>query len=332
MSYINKATSATRRPNRTSVAIPATDDIGEALDRLYGAPLRTQHIRSDDTGPSLTHDRVDAGPFAIEHIRLPGEFEFSPDPLGRVVALWATAGRVEGRCDGVKGEASAGEVAMVSQHDRPHYCRSEDLSVTALLLSPAVVASVAAGVPAGRAPRSIRFDDFRPVTAAAARLWMSTVEYVENSVLADDALATPLVIGHASRLLAAVTLSTFPTTAGAEDSDQDRIDTRPALLRRAVDYLDRNADNDIALADVAEAIHVTPRAVQYMFRKHLDTTPLQYLRDLRLHRAHQDLLNGNRTNDTVTAIAARWGFMHSGRFAVLHRETYGQTPHTTLRS
>ena len=82
---------------------------------------------------------------------------------------------------------------------------------------------------------------------------MSTVEYVKASVLADDALATPLVVGHASRLLAAVTLSTFPTTAGPDESRHDT-DSKPALLRRAVDYMDRNADNDIALADVAQAL------------------------------------------------------------------------------
>jgi transcriptional regulator GlxA family with amidase domain len=103
------------------------------------------------------------------------------------------------------------------------------------------------------------------------------------------------------------------------------------LLRRAIDYLESNVDNDIALAEIADAIHVTPRAVQYMFRKHLDTTPLQYLRQRRLHHAHQDLLEGDRLHDTVNAIAARWGFTHSGRFAVMYRETYGQSPHTTLR-
>ena len=177
----------------------------------------------------------------------------------------------------------------------------------------------------------MRFDDFRPVDAAAARLWMSTVDYVRNCLLADDIMATPLVLGHANRLLAAVMMSTFPVSAATQESAHDRADAKPALLRRAVEYLESNVESDIALADIAEAVHVTPRAVQYMFRKHLDTTPLQYLRQARLHRAHLDLLEGDRIHDTVTAIAARWGFTHSGRFAVMYRETYGQSPHKTLR-
>jgi cation diffusion facilitator family transporter len=59
--------------------------------------------------------------------------------------LWATGGRVEGRCEGLKGEASAGEVTLLSQPDLPHYSRAEDLSVTSVFLEPSVVASVASG-------------------------------------------------------------------------------------------------------------------------------------------------------------------------------------------
>jgi transcriptional regulator GlxA family with amidase domain len=108
-------------------------------------------------------------------------------------------------------------------------------------------------------------------------------------------------------------------------------DTHPALLRLAVDYLEANAAHDIALPDIARAVHLSPRAVQYMFRRHLGTTPLQYLRQLRLHDAHHDLLTGDRGTDTVTRIAARWGFAHPGRFAVAYREAYGRIPHETLR-
>jgi transcriptional regulator GlxA family with amidase domain len=149
--------------------------------------------------------------------------------------------------------------------------------------------------------------------------------------LADDAIATPLVLGHACRLLAAVTLSVFPNTASCSPTPADRNDHQPVLLRRAMEYIDANVANDIGLGDIAEAVHVTPRAVQYMFRRHLETTPLQYLRRLRLHHAHQDLQRTDRNHATVTEIAARWGFAHTGRFAVLYRQTYGQSPHTTLR-
>jgi len=55
------------------------------------------------------------------------------------------------------------------------------------------------------------------------------------------------------------------------------------------------------------------------------------MRRVRLSRAHQELIAGTPSTTTVTGIAQRWGFAHTGRFAVLYRQTYGQSPHTTLR-
>lgn len=190
---------------------------------------------------------------------------------------------------------------------------------------------MATGVPRGQAPLPLCFTSFAPVDGAAAQMWKNTVRYIRDTVLSDDAFATPLVVGHAGRLLAAATLATFPNTATYTPAPHDRTDHKPVMLRRAMEFIDANATNDIALTDIAEAVHATPRAVQYMFRNHLDTTPLQYLRRLRLHYAHQQLLAADRNSDTVTEIAARWGFAHTGRFAVLYRQTYGQSPHTTLR-
>jgi AraC-like DNA-binding protein len=220
---------------------------------------------------------------------------------------------------------------MTSQPDLPHEVHAEDVAVTSVLLEPALVSAVATGAPSIEASPHVRFATFQPVDAAACRLWKDTVGYVKNSVLADDEIATPLVLGHASRLLAAVTVSAFPITATAEPTPHDRTDHQPVLLRRAIEFMDANVDSDLALADIAEAVHVSPRAVQYMFRRYLETTPLQYFRRLRLHQAHQDLLIANRRETTVTDIAARWGFAHTGRFAVLYRQTYGRSPHATLR-
>jgi transcriptional regulator GlxA family with amidase domain len=71
--------------------------------------------------------------------------------------------------------------------------------------------------------------------------------------------------------------------------------------------------------------------VQYLFRRRLGTTPTEYLRRFRLQRTHDDLVAGTKSTTTVGEIAARWGFAHTGRFAVVYRKTYGVSPHATLR-
>lgn len=103
------------------------------------------------------------------------------------------------------------------------------------------------------------------------------------------------------------------------------------MLRRAVAFIEDNAEREMGLADIAETLGVTPRSVQYMFRRHLDVTPLAYLRRVRLERAHRELEAADPTVDTVTAIAGRWGFSHAGRFSMAYKQAFGKAPSQTLR-
>jgi AraC-like DNA-binding protein len=321
------------RPEHCHVELSDLAATVDFLERTYGVRMRiSTHGRRRAGSTSLIHARTDVGPFAIEEIQLPDDVKSSPDPLHKVVATGVVGGRLAGHCYGLAADATAGEVTMAAQPDLPYYSHAQDLHQIVVLLDPSLVAGVANGVPACRAPLPIRFTGFAPVDAAAQRLWQATVSYVKDVVLADDTLSTPLVLGIAGRLLAAVTLSTFPNTAIADPTPHDRNDHQPVLLRRATEFIEANADKDIGLGDIAETVCLTPRAVQYMFRRHLDTTPLQYLRRIRLHHAHHELLDADGRHDTVTAISARWGFMHTSRFAVFYRQTYGQSPHITLRS
>jgi transcriptional regulator GlxA family with amidase domain len=130
-------------------------------------------------------------------------------------------------------------------------------------------------------------------------------------------------------LLAGALLECYPSNVTEQDLANDP--ALPETLKDAVGFIHRHAAEDVSINDIATAVHLTPRAVQYLFRRQLDTTPTEYLRKVRLHRAHQDLIAADRASATVTEISQRWGFAHTGRFAVLYRQTYGQSPHTTLK-
>ena len=60
-------------------------------------------------------------------------------------------------------------------------------------------------------------------------------------------------------------------------------------------------------------------------------TSMEYLRRVRPHYAHLDLVASNRATSTVGTVAAKWGFNNIGRFAVAYRQAYGHSPHITLR-
>jgi AraC-like DNA-binding protein len=329
---ITSAAGSTSSPERSCVEIHDPDEAAAFLESAYGVRLRLSNLEQrPDGGALLEFARIDAGALAVERIRIAGEVKAAPDALEKVRVLWVQGGRIESDCEGQSAAAGPGDLTMTAQHDMPCEAYSQELTMTAVSLDPATVSSVATGLPPAHAPLPVRFCDFRPVDAAAARMWKDAVTFVRDTVLDDASAPTPLVVGQAGRLLAAVTLSAFANTAEADRGAFERTDHQPVLLRRAVEFIETNAGNDIALADIADAVHVSSRAVQYMFRRHLDTTPLQYVRRLRLAHAHADLLAANPLDDTVSAIATRWGFAHTGRFAVQYRQTYGHSPHETLR-
>jgi transcriptional regulator GlxA family with amidase domain len=112
---------------------------------------------------------------------------------------------------------------------------------------------------------------------------------------------------------------------------EDGHDAHPDTLRRATSFIETNPDVELTLADVARAARVTPRALQLAFRRHLDTTPMAYLRRVRLDNARDDLRAATAGDErTVTAVAARWGFTPS-RFTEQYRAAYGELPSHTLR-
>jgi len=104
------------------------------------------------------------------------------------------------------------------------------------------------------------------------------------------------------------------------------------VLRRALDYIDEHAGEDIGVEEIAAEARIGARGLQMLFRRHRDTTPLAHLRQVRLTRAHADLQAADPTaGDTVGAIAARWGFANAGRFSVEYRRVHGRSPSETLR-
>ncbi len=58
---------------------------------------------------------------------------------------------------------------------------------------------------------------------------------------------------------------------------------------------------------------------------------MQYLREVRLRRAHEDLLRSSIEETTVADVARRWGFSHMGRFSSEFLQRFGEYPKNTLR-
>jgi AraC-like DNA-binding protein len=181
---------------------------------------------------------------------------------------------------------------------------------------------------------TFKFESMKPVSPSLASYWASTVHYVQR-LLADPgpepALESDLIRAEVMAAVGRAALGTFPNTTMTAGDLGPAGQVAAAALRRAVEFIDANAEKPISLVEIAGAAGVSPRALQYAFSSSRGTTPSQYLRRVRLERAHRDLLAADATATTVACIARRWGFAKPGWFSRLYRETYGVTPSETLR-
>jgi transcriptional regulator GlxA family with amidase domain len=87
----------------------------------------------------------------------------------------------------------------------------------------------------------------------------------------------------------------------------------------------------LTVSMIAARCHVSVRSLQQGFRRHTGMSPMTYLREVRLRRAHQTLLESDPSISSVASVAYHWGFTNLGRFAAAHAARYDEAPAMTLR-
>ncbi|MFC8846720.1 MULTISPECIES: AraC family transcriptional regulator [unclassified Micromonospora] len=309
-----------------------TNDPDEAHRWLLAAYPDHRLRASDRRGEfafHATHARF--GSASLARVRYPMNADnevFTRDVVGVVEVLSGGWG-----VDAGAGEvmAGAGDLLLVPPR-RTRAILHRDMEVVAVELPLADVRRVAQER-CGLAPVDLRFQGLSPVSPSAAELWRNTTRYLTRVVLPDTAFgASALVQAEATGLLVAVALATFPNTTMTGAPSRGAGAVAPAAVRRAVAYIEEYAGQPLTVTDVAVAAGLGARALQQAFRRYLDTTPTRYLRRVRLERVHTELQAAEPgVGLTVAAVAARWGFVHLGRFATEYRRAYGRPPSQTLR-
>lgn len=105
---------------------------------------------------------------------------------------------------------------------------------------------------------------------------------------------------------------------------------RYALAHTAVRIIEENAGLGLGAGEVARALGVTPRALEYAFHSVYGCGPGRYARALALNAVRRDLLAN--PHESVTAIAFKHGFNHLGRFSNHYRRLFAELPSKTRRS
>jgi AraC-like DNA-binding protein len=176
--------------------------------------------------------------------------------------------------------------------------------------------------------------DFKPsmvTTKGPARTWMEIFSVLARELFRPDtALCQPLVASPFIDSLIHATLLATDHPHRQLLAAQAKF-VAPQTIRCAVDIIEAEPHLPLTLSSLARRCHLSVRAMQQGFVRHLGLSPMTYLRQVRLQRAHHELLASDPSTETVASIANRWGFTNVGRFAKAHTARYGETPATTLR-
>lgn len=177
----------------------------------------------------------------------------------------------------------------------------------------------------------VRFRGVLDLSSPDGRAWWTLLvnthrSQLLGSMMRDPRMAAPLTQSVMTGLLT-LTENQFSAELQAPVAA-----CAPSMVARAIEFIHASAGEPLTVADIARAVGLNVRTLQRSFHRHAGTSPMQFLRDVRMRRAHEDLLAGDPGVTSVTVIAARWGFTNHGRFAQDYRRAYGTSPSETLRA
>jgi AraC-like DNA-binding protein len=162
--------------------------------------------------------------------------------------------------------------------------------------------------------------------APAGRAWSQAVRLLASSPLADQPLlAAPAREAVVGRLLFAV-----------EHGYRDELDAPvhswgPGPVHRMVDAIEATPRHPFTLAELSDIAGVSVRALGACCRRHLDASPGERLRAVRLSRAHDELATADAGWTSPVAVVSGWGFADMGRFTADYVGRYREPPWLTLR-
>jgi AraC-like DNA-binding protein len=144
------------------------------------------------------------------------------------------------------------------------------------------------------------------------------------------ALRHPLAALHLEQVLMGCLLLAQPHNySAALNSPVASAGPRP--VAHAVELLRASPERAWTVGQLAGDVNVSVRSLQEGFRRSMSTTPMAYLRELRMEQIYQDLCDAEPGATTVTQVAAKWGITNFGRFAASYRRQFSEKPSETMR-
>jgi AraC-like DNA-binding protein len=282
--------------------------------------------------PAFRFDVVRHGPVTIGDVRCGADVRMAVDELGAYHVNVPLSGHLEWSQGTGAPRVSTPDSAAVFQPvgDTNLGRWPGDCRLLAVKIERETLEGELARMIDGPVRGPVRLDAAMDVRTGPGRTWVSLVRLLAEEGAAPGGLSCHPMVGASMRenLVRGLLLAT-------DHPYRDRLagtGRRPAprAVRRAIEAIHARPSHPFTVKELSIVAGISDRRLQEAFARHAGMSPMAYLREVRLDRAHDDLCHAP-PGATVADIAYRWGFVHLGRFAARYRARYGQSPSETLR-
>lgn len=98
--------------------------------------------------------------------------------------------------------------------------------------------------------------------------------------------------------------------------------SHPKLLA-VIGEMDKRLEQPVSCAQLARLVRLSPRQLERLFQRYLDTTPTRYYLEMRLNRARQLL---RQTSMPILSVGLACGFVSASHFSKCYSEHFRRTP------
>ena len=266
----------------------------------------------------------------IGYVRFGATASVDPGDLPAYHVNVVLSGTVDSRCGDQQAIASP-RVAAVFSPDRHTQLPRWDADAAQLSIKfpRTQVEHELAGLLGHPVVKPIDFRLALPVDHGAGRRWMSILAALLQSADRPGSIAEMRHLELLERsLISGLLISQVHSYTGQLAKDPPHRAPQTAI-ERVVEEIQRAPDRGYTLADLAKIAGTSARGLQYAFHERFGTTPMRYLRQVRLDRVRDDLA---QAHGSVADIAHYWGFTNLGRFARAYHDRFGEFPAATLYS
>jgi AraC-like DNA-binding protein len=207
---------------------------------------------------------------------------------------------------------------------------TDDCRMETLLFEQSAVEAELAGMLGGPVTKPLRFDlQFSP---SGASPFSRALALLRNELTDPAGLtAVPAMSSQLGRLIMAGLLVS-QTHNYTEELTRPRAVPGSRPIRNALEFIESKPAEIETVADIAAAVGLSVRALDDGFHRYVGTPPMTYLRQVRMARAHEELIAADPELTTASAVSRKWGFGHYGRFAAAYARRFGRKPSETLRA